>query len=135
MVWFRNICNFSPVLVSQFNRDLGKIDRLKFSGEQLSPTLEDFKDTGGLSEDASLVIGLFNPTQHKHLGRHMDYNLDGIGKSYRSIHVLASRNTEANVSIAALLEGKTGRFKELPFPNDQVKLNRVYSYVEEKGLK
>jgi replicative DNA helicase len=135
MVWFRNICNFSPVLVSQFNRELGKIDRLKFSGEQLSPTLEDFKDTGGLSEDASLVMGIFNPTQHKHLERHLNYDLNGIGKSYRSIHVLASRNTEANVSISAIIEGKTGRFKELPRPHEQEALNKVYEYVEQKGLK
>jgi len=43
-VWFRNICSFSPIIVSQFNRDLGKTDRMKFSGEELQPTLEDFKD-------------------------------------------------------------------------------------------
>jgi len=135
MVWFRNICNFSPVLVSQFNRDLGKIDRLKFSGEQLSPTLEDFKDTGSLSEDASLVLGIFNPTQHKHLQRHLQYDLNAIGKSYRSIHVLASRNTEAGVSISALLEGKTGKFTELPKPDDQNALNKVYEYVERKTIR
>jgi replicative DNA helicase len=135
MVWFRNICSFSPVLVSQFNRDLGKVDRMKFSGEQLMPTLEDFKDTGGLSEDASLVLGLFNPTKYRHLDRHMGYDLNAIGKSYRSIHVLAARNTEADVSIAALLEGKTGRFKELPKPSDGNSLEKVYEYVEEKGLK
>ena len=135
MVWFRNICNFSPVLVSQFNRDLGKVDRMKFSGEQLMPTLEDFKDTGGLSEDASLVIGLFNPTKYKHLDRHLGYNLNGIGKAYRSIHVLAARNTEADVSIAALLEGKTGRFKELPRPYEEELLTKVYEYIEQKGLK
>lgn len=135
MVWFRNICNFSPVLVSQFNRDLGKIDRLKFSGEQLGPTLEDFKDTGGLSEDASMVIGIFNPTIHKHLDRHMSYDLNGIGKSYRSVHILASRNTEANVSLSALLEGKSGKWIELPKPDDTNALNKVYEYVEKKGLK
>lgn len=50
-VWLRNICKFTPVVLSQFNRDLGKTERMKFSGEQLSPSLEDFKDSGNLGED------------------------------------------------------------------------------------
>ena len=135
MVWFRNICGFSPVLVSQFNRDLGKIDRMKFSGEDLSPSLEDFKDTGGPSEDSSLVLSLFNPSRYKHLDRHMGYDLNAIGKCYRSIHILANRNGEADVDIAAILEGKTGRFKELPRPEEQDTLNEIYKYVERKGIK
>lgn len=135
MVWFRNMCSFSPILVSQFNRDLGKIDRMKFSGEQLAPSLEDFKDSGGPSEDASLVIALNHPTKYKHLSRHLGYDIDAIGKSYRSVHVLANRNGEADVSIATLLEGKTGKFSELPRPSDEHELKKVYEYVEEKGLK
>jgi replicative DNA helicase len=134
MVWFRNICRFSPVLVSQFNRDLGKVERLKFSGNLLQPTLEDFKDTGSLGEDASMVIGLFNPAPYKHLQEHLGYNLTKIGKNYRSIHVLASRNTEANVSVSVLLEGKTGKMKELPRPSS-LELERVYKYIEKKELK
>jgi len=134
MVWFRNICNFSPVLVSQFNRDLGKIDRLRFSGEQLTPTLEDFKDTGGPSEDSTLTIGLFNPTKYRHLERHLGYDLNALGKGYRSIHVLANRNGIADVSVSVILEGKTGRFIELPRPDEQDALNKVYEYVERKMI-
>lgn len=135
MVWCRNICRFSPVLVSQFNRDLGKVERLKFSGDTLQPTLEDFKDTGSLGEDASMVIGLFNPSAYTHLTKHLGYDLERVGKNYRSIHVLASRNTEANVSVSVVLEGKTGKLRELPKQFDQENLEKVYKYVERKGLK
>jgi hypothetical protein len=121
-VWFRNICGYSPIAVSQFNRDLSKVDRLKFSGEQLQPTVEDFKDTGNLAEDATIVYALFNPTLFKHLDTHMGYPLQLQQnpvipfKGYRSIHILASRNTETGVSLALDMIGECGFFRELPNP-------------------
>jgi len=130
MVFFRNVCKFSPIAISQFNRDLGKIDRLKFSGEDLQPSIEDFKDTGSLAEDASLVMALFNPTLLPHLRKHKQYDLKKIGKGYRSLHILASRNTPTGVSVSLLLEGKTGNFKELPNNDEMSKLEKVYEYVQ-----
>jgi hypothetical protein len=130
MVFFRNICRFTPVLLSQFNRDMGKIERMKFSGEQLQPTLEDFKDSGDPAADASMVIGLFNPTTLPHLRTHLGYDLVKIGKSYRSVHILASRNTETGVNLSMMMEGKTGMFRELPKNEDNERLNEVYEYVK-----
>lgn len=130
MVFMRNICKFSPIVISQFNRELGKTDRLKFSGEELAPTIEDFKDTGSISEDASLVMALFNPTLLPHLRKHKNYDLKKIGKGYRSLHILASRNTPTGVSVSLLIEGKTGNFKELPNSDENNKLEQVYEYVQ-----
>lgn len=113
MVWLRNICKFTPVLISQFNRDLGKIDRLRFSGEDLQPTIEDFKESGEPANDASMVIALFNPTLYPHLETHLGYDILKIGKGYRSVHILASRNTETGVNISLNMEGKNGSFEEL----------------------
>jgi len=113
-VFFRNICRFTPIVVSQFNRGLGKIDRLKFSGEDLQPTMEDFKDTGNMGEDASLVLGLFNPTLFPHLESHLGYDLTKLGKRYRSLHILASRDTETGVNLSMAMDGETGFFEELP---------------------
>jgi len=128
-VWYRNFCKFTPVILSQFNRDLGKVDRLKFSGEDLQPTAEDFKNTGSLGEDSSVLIGLFNATSYPHLDKHKGYDLTKIGKSYRTAHILASRNTESGVFVPFVLEGKTGRFLELPRSTDSENLKKVYEYV------
>jgi hypothetical protein len=130
LVFFRNICKFTPVGVQQHNRDLGKIERMKFSGEQLQPTLEDQKDSGEPAQDANLVVALFNPTLLPHLRTHLGYDLVKIGKSYRSLHILASRNTESGVNLSLLMEGKTGIFRELPKNNDNERLNEVYEYVK-----
>lgn len=113
-VILRNLFGFIPVLVSQFNRDLGKVDRLKFSGEQLQPSVEDFKDTGACSEDASVVIALFNPTLYPHIKKHLGYDLEAVGKGYRSLHILANRHGISGANLAYNLEGNTGICTELP---------------------
>jgi len=87
-----------------------------------------------MSEDASMVLALFNPYNYRHLNTHQGYSLNPLGKSYRSAHILASRNTESSVNIALMLEGKTGNFRELPIPDDREKLERVYNYVKHKKL-
>jgi len=113
-VFLRNMCKFTIVVASQFNRDLGKVDRLKFSGEDLQPTREDFKDTGNLAEDASMLIAMFNPTLYTHIKKHLSYDLTKLGKSYRSLHILDSRNTESNVNLGIMLMGENGFISELP---------------------
>jgi hypothetical protein len=113
-VILRNTFSFVPVLVSQFNREIGKTDRLKFSGEELQPSIEDFKDTGCMSEDASVVLGLFNATLYPHIKNHLGYNLDTIGKGYRSLHILANRHGVTGANISYNLEGNTGICTELP---------------------
>ena len=126
MVFFRNRCKFSSVVVSQFNRGLGSIKRLEFSGEELKPTLEDFKDSGSLAEDASIVFALFNPTTLPHLDKYDGYDLKKIGKSFRSLHIIASRNTMSDVSVALTIDGKTGNFTELPKSRDELQMSKLY---------
>jgi replicative DNA helicase len=113
-VILRNLFEFIPVLVSQFNRELSKVDRLKFSGEELQPSIEDFKDTGCMSEDASVVIALFNPTLFPHIKNHLGYDLKKIGNGYRSLHILANRHGITGANISLNLEGNTGICTELP---------------------
>lgn len=125
LVELRNKFRFSSIAVSQFNRDLGKTERLKFSGEQLQPTMEDFKNTGNMGEDASMVMALFNATRYPHITEHLDYNVPHIGKGYRTIHILSSRNTESDMYIAGELEGKTGYFAELP-PAEEIYYDTNY---------
>lgn len=131
-VWFRNFCKFTFVYVSQFNRDLGKVDRLKFSGSQLQPTLEDFKETSNTAEDADMVLALFNAPYYQHIDTHLGYDIARLGPAYRSVHILASRNTESNISKGLILEGKTGMYRELPLPTDIERLEEIKNYLKHK---
>lgn len=113
-VRLRNLLGFTFILVSQFNRDLSRVDTLKFGGNDLQPTVEHFKDSGNLAEDADMVIAIFNPHLYPHLDEHKGYMLETMENHYRSWHLLASRHTLAPASKALAMAGKTGFFKELP---------------------
>lgn len=129
-VKLRNIFGYTFVLVSQFNRGLGKIDRLKFSGTDLQPTLDDFKDTGNLAEDANLVIGLFNPHMYNHLTDHMNYQLNMFNGMYRSAHILANRNGPAGGSLPLMMDSSVGYFKELPHYKEVDKLKALSERIK-----
>lgn len=116
-VELRNFCRFTIVAVSQFNRGLGKTDRLKFSGELLQPTLEDWKNTGNLAEDSSLVIGLFNPAIYPHLNKHLGYNLNKLQRFYRSAHILANRHGASPANYALFFDPIPKTFYEIPPPS------------------
>jgi len=128
MIEMRNTYKATVIATSQFNRDLSKIDRLKFSGDQLTPTAEDFKDTGNLAEDATVLITLFNPYAYKHLKKHLGYELNKLDKKYVSLHLLESRDTEGFVDLGLNFIGSCGFFKELPYPEDMT--NSIYQKVQ-----
>lgn len=128
-VELRNICNYTFVLVQQLNRDLGKIERLKFSGEDLQPQAEDFKGSGNLIEDANLVLALFNPSVSKHIHQHLGYDMDRLNKCYRSVHILQSRETECFVSLGLFFRGEIGDFIELPKHDNMQELKKYYDYA------
>lgn len=133
-VFLRNMFGMTIIVLSQFNRELENIDRLKVSRENLAPTRADFKGTGNLSEDANLVIGLLNPNVYPNLENHLGYSLRDWGNNYRSVHIVASRNVEGDSNISVLLEGKTGRIVELPKKDDHMGLEKMKKYKLEKGL-
>ena len=133
-VYLRNMFGMTIIVLSQFNRELENVDRLKLSKSNLAPSRADFKGTGNLSEDANLVLGILNPNLYPNLDNHLGYSLADWGNSYRSIHIVASRNIEGDANLAVLLEGKTGRITELPKKDDYEGLNRMKRYKEEKGI-
>lgn len=113
----RNMCGFTFILVSQLNRGIKGIDRMKFTGEQLQPQTEDIKDSAGLEETADMVIALFNPNTYTHLTYHLGYELKHFDRGYRSVHVIASRYTPSPINKSLFFNAKTGRFIELYRPN------------------
>lgn len=133
LVELRNFCKFTFIPVSQFNRGLGKIDRLKFSGDLLQPTLDDYKDTGNLAEDSNMVIGLFNPSFFPHLNEHLGYDLDKFQKLYRSAHILVNRNGESALNYGFLFDPLPKRWVELPLPDEKIKVE-VWEKRAEKLL-
>jgi hypothetical protein len=112
----RDFYGYSPVVVSQFNRDISNPTRIK-NGD-VEPQLEDFADSSATQNDADVVMGLFDPMRYK-VADPSGYNLDKLVDSYgakyfRSLRLIKNSYGEDDVRIGLGFMGQIGMFKELP---------------------
>lgn len=116
----RDFYGFSPVVVSQFNRDIANITRIK-NGD-LEPQLEDFADSSQTQNDADVVIALFDPMRYKvpdPSGYDLNKLIDSTGaKFYRSVRVIKNSYGSDDVRIGLAFFGEIGMFKELKKKKD-----------------
>jgi hypothetical protein len=137
----RDEYQFMPIAVSQFNRAIGDITRIKFTNGNLEPILEDFKDSGNTQESADLIIGPFDPYRYKSFdkdGLYKGYNiadmnspgtldLDGRQR-FRSIHILKNSYGDAQITFGMRFTGEVMDFKLLPLPGTK-ELQQVYNEI------
>ena len=125
----RDLYGHAVVVLSQFNRDIANPFRLK-QGD-VEPRLEDFKNTSDLTEDADVVMTVFDPWRYKVLDA-VGYDLDKLrgnngAKMYRSFQIIKSSYDTDNVKVGLAFQPQTGCLKELP-PPDQMR-ESVYQAV------
>lgn len=130
----RNFYGVSRVSISQFNRDLADMDRRRFT--ELSPQLEDFKNTGNASEDAEIVMTLFNPLRYniQSYGGNGEpgsgFNLGLLGGRYRSVAVLKNRDGEDMLKLNYNFMGEAGYFREFPDPFMQHNYREAKEFIK-----
>jgi len=116
----RDFYGYSPVVVSQFNRDIANPMRIK-NGD-VEPQLEDFADSSATQNDADVVLALFDPMRYKvedPSGYQLDKLKDEYGaKYYRSLRLIKNSFGEDDVRIGLGFLGQIGMFKELPRRKD-----------------
>lgn len=117
MIYFRNKCGFIPVLISQFNRTISSTDRFKL--EMVTPQLSDFKDSGGPSEDANVVMALFNPHRYA-IENFIGYDINKLKGTFRSLSLLKNRDGEDSKTLGMKFVGSCGYFSELPKPEEMI---------------
>jgi len=110
-VWFRKVCNFTPVIIQQFGAELSSTDRSRHGIK--TPLLRDFEDSKRTTKDATIVLGLFDPTRHA-MEEILEYNVLEMKNWIRTLHLLKNRNGEMNKSVALQFKGAIGMFEELP---------------------
>ncbi len=116
MRYARDFFGYSPVLVSQFNRDISNPIRIK-NGD-VEPQLEDFAESSSTQNDADVVLALFDPMRYKVAdpsGYDVDRMKDEFGAKYfRSLRLIKNSYGEDDVRIGLGFLGQIGMFKELP---------------------
>lgn len=115
LISLRNAYGCIPIVVSQFNRDMADINRQRF--KELTPLLEDFKDSGNTQESANVVIGIFHPKRYN-IDTYQDYFLKGNGYNildvFRCIFILKNRGGRDGMKLALRFLGICGYFEEIP---------------------
>jgi hypothetical protein len=116
----RDFYGYSPVVVSQFNRDISNPIRIK-NGD-VEPQLEDFKDSATTQEDADIVMALFDPMRYKvpdPSGYDLNKLIDEYGAKYfRSLRIIKNSYGSDDIRIGLAFHGEIGIFKELKRKKD-----------------
>lgn len=130
----RDFYGYTPVAVSQFNRSISNVQRLK-SGD-VEPQLEDFAESSSTQNDADIVLTLFDPMRYKvsdPSGYELNKLVDGFGAKYfRSLRLIKNSYGEDDVRIGLGFMGQIGMFKELPKQKDMT--DSDYDSVVDKSF-
>jgi hypothetical protein len=116
----RDFYGYTPVVVSQFNRDISNPIRIK-NGD-VEPQLEDFAESSQTQNDADVVLALFDPMRYK-VADPSGYDLNKLkdeygAKYFRSVRLIKNSYGEDDVRIGLGFMGQIGMFKELKKKND-----------------
>lgn len=116
----RDFYGYTPVVVSQFNRDISNPIRIK-NGD-VEPQLEDFAESSQTQNDADVVLALFDPMRYKVAdpsGYDVNKLKDDYGAKYfRNLRLIKNSYGEDDVRIGLGFMGQIGMFKELPRRKD-----------------
>lgn len=126
-VTLRNFHNYSFAAVSQFNRDLADISRQRF--KELTPQLEDFKDSSNSQEDAEVIVALFNPVTYN-MESYNGYNIRRMLDKFKSVNILKNRDGVGNTKLGYNFIGACGAYSELPRGDEMTEDN--YNFVNKK---
>jgi hypothetical protein len=131
LVFFRNMCNFSPVVISQINRSAEGMDRR--NDDHWMPQKSDIKNTGNMAEDANTIIGLASPYALA-IDTCLGYDITRYKDRYRLAKIVKNRDGSANIVASFLFIGETGQYYQLPKaeelegrqPEELKKVNEYY---------
>lgn len=136
LVFFRNMCNFTPVPISQITRSSEETNR---NGEFKSwmPTISDVKNTGNLGEDCNTAIGLASPFYYG-VDNCLGYDITKYKNRYRLVKICKNRDGDTNLLANFLFIGEIGSYIQLPKSEDQVgkpeELRKIDEYYKNKKL-
>jgi replicative DNA helicase len=134
-IFFRNIFNFSPVIVSQVNRSSTQMERLGDS-QHWKLKLSDIKHTGDIADASDTVIAVNNPFRNK-INTCNGFDITKYKDRFRLASILKNRDGAGNKEAPMLFVGECGNFYQLPSAKElegamPEELKRVKEYY--KGL-
>lgn len=115
LVFFRNMFNFSPVVISQVNRSSEQMDRR--DSDNWMPMLSDIKNTGNVAEDCNTAIGIASPFYYG-VDKCLGYDITKYKNRYRLAKICKNRDGDVNLLVSFLFIGEYGGYYQLPPANE-----------------
>ena len=131
LVFFRNMFNYSPVVISQINRGSENMERRE--NDNWMPMLSDIKNTGNIAEDANTVIGIASPFYYG-VDKCLGYDITKYKNRYRLAKICKNRDGDVNKIASFLFIGEIGGYYQLPKaeelqgnkPEELAKIDKYY---------
>lgn len=114
LVTLRELCNISPVVIQQANREQANQARLQ--SKLTSFTMNDSKDSGNTVNDCSVMLAIYDPFKMGNKS-HRGYHVEEMPGRFRTCQVLKNRFGECDVEVGLNFFGEINYFKELPTPD------------------
>lgn len=127
LVRLRNKYKYIPVVIQQQAAGQESVENMK--ANRLKPTLDGLGDCKLTARDANVILGLFSPFRHE-IPEYFGYKIVQFKDNIRFLEVLASRHGGGGTICPLLFDGAVNFFKELPLPDDKVKIDVVYKYLK-----
>ena len=117
---FRDLEQASPFWISQVNRSISSVSRIKDNEYELQ--LEDVKESGDIGDASDLAISLFDAIKYGQSSKTGYKPIDFVDKIdgsnyFRSAQILKSTYGQDSLRIPLAFNGFCGQFKELPRRN------------------
>lgn len=119
-VKFREMTNWTFVIIQQFNTELASVERQKFKKSALAPQRVDFGDSRYTFQDADVVFGTLNPYKYDILADYQGYqNIERFEGLATWLFLMKNRHEgPANMSIPYLMDPVGLSVEEIPDPED-----------------
>lgn len=127
MVLLRNRYNFSPVVVQQQAFQNEGLEAYKEG--KIRPTVQGAADSKYTMRDCDLCLGLFSPFRFE-LPEYLGYDVRKFKDNLRFLEVLINRHGSSGGIVSLFFDGTVNYFSELPLPDNQLKLNKIYAYID-----
>ena len=132
MIYFRNKCGLTGVLLQQVNRNSLDMDRKKANMQEFN--LSDLSDTSDTAQASEVVLGLFYPHREK-MSTCRGYRVEGgLNDKLRVIQILKNRFGKSDLAFGAGFYGECNHFENIPSSKQMTEEDYI-RYSDIKNLK
>lgn len=116
MIWYRNVCDATPVILQQYNAEITNPRRIALG--RVEPIVDDLEDSKRPSKDCNTYFSVFDPSEMGIKVSPGGYDLSVLTNKFRQIKVHKNRDGDRDYRIGCGFKGSVGEFFELPLPKE-----------------